>query len=216
MGMKHIYLLSEGQYEGVESVNVTTIKELNSKFTPKKYDVVIFTSKNAICCLNKIYREWKNIPAYSIGEGTSRVVKELGGEVAYEAKSSYGDEFAKEIVTLLSGKSVLFPRAKKVVSNVSGVLKNAGVDVHELILYESICEDKEIQIPCNDAVFIFTAPSIVRCFLKRVKWRDSFTAVAIGKKTSAAFPIHIKPYISPKQSIEACVSFAKTLSENNI
>jgi hypothetical protein len=37
--------------------------------------------------------------------------------------------------------------------------------------------------------------------------------VAIGKKTAAAFSLDIKYLISPKQSIDACVEFAKRLSK---
>jgi uroporphyrinogen-III synthase len=177
---------------------------------------VIFTSKNAVFSLNKIYKEWTKIPAYSIGTGTSGVIKELGGEVVYEAKNSYGDSFAKEIAVLLAGKSVLFPHAKKTASDIGALLKAANVNAHELIVYESVCKENISLRSENDAIFIFTAPSIVECFLKHIKWQKAFTAVAIGSKTASAFPPDIKPLISPEQTVEACVNFAKTLSKNYI
>ncbi|MDR0762426.1 MAG: uroporphyrinogen-III synthase, partial [Campylobacteraceae bacterium] len=85
--------------------------------------------------------------------------------------------------------------------------------VDEVVVYENVCKPcKEFDLPKN-AIFIFTSPSSVKCFLKCVKWREDFTAVAIGKKTAAAFSLDIKYLISPKQSIDACVEFAKRLSK---
>jgi uroporphyrinogen-III synthase len=214
--VRDIYLLNGERYEGVKSVKINEIIELNPPFIQKHYDAVIFTSKNAVLSIDKIYKEWTKLPSYSIGKGTSETIRKLGGQVAYEAKNSYGDGFAFEIAPLLFDKTALFPRAKKTASDVGGVLRAANVSVHELIVYESVCKENISLTPKDDAIFIFTAPSIVKCFLKLVKWRGGFTAVAIGEKTAAAFPSDIKPLISPKQTIEACVDFAKTLSKNYI
>jgi uroporphyrinogen-III synthase len=211
--MIDIYLLNNTKYEGVKNISVFEIKYLKPKFTPKNYDALIFTSKNAVFGIDKIYKEWTKLPAYSIGEGTSKVINELGGSLAYEAKSSYADDFAVEISQKLSGKLVLFARAKVVSSDVGGILKSKGVSVEELVVYENVCKPcEEIVLP-KSGIFIFTSPSSVKCFLKCTAWKDGFTAIAIGKKTAKAFGSDIKPLISPKQSIDACVEFAKKLSK---
>ncbi|MDR1976011.1 MAG: uroporphyrinogen-III synthase [Campylobacteraceae bacterium] len=214
--MQEIYLLNDAKFEGVKNIGVFRIEYLKPKFTPKNYDAIIFTSKNAVLAIDKIYKEWVKLPAYSIGEGTSRVIKEFGGRVIYEARSSYGDDFAGEIVRFLEGKSVLFARAKVVASNLSNILKQNGVLIDELIVYETLCKPcDEFEAPKN-GIFIFTSPSSVKCFLKCVRWQSSFTAVAIGKKTAAAFPPDIKPVISPKANVGECVALAKRLSKDCI
>ncbi|MDR2080965.1 MAG: uroporphyrinogen-III synthase [Campylobacteraceae bacterium] len=211
--MREIYLLNDAKYEGVKNIGVFAIKYLKPKFTPKNYDAVVFTSKNGVLGIDKIYKEWKKLPAYSIGKGTSQIIKELGGDLAHEAKVSYAEEFAAEISQKLAGKLVLFARAKIVSSDVGGILRGKGVHADEVVVYENRCK------PCGQfnaskgAIFIFTSPSSVKCFLKCAVWREDFTAVAIGKKTAAAFDDDIKPFIAPEQSIDACVEFAKRLSK---
>jgi uroporphyrinogen-III synthase len=211
--MLEIYLLNDTKYEGVKNIGVFEIKYLKPKFTLKNYDAIVFTSKNAVFGIERVYKEWKNLNAYSIGTGTSKTIREFGGNVIYEAKSSYGDEFAGEISQKLVGKSVLFARAKVVSSDVGGILSSYGVHVEELVVYENVCKPCEKFTAPKSGIFIFTSPSSVKCFLKCVEWREDFTAVAIGKKTALAFGPDIKPLISPKPSIGECVEFAKRLSK---
>ncbi|MDR2342419.1 MAG: uroporphyrinogen-III synthase, partial [Campylobacteraceae bacterium] len=68
--MLEIYLLNDAKYDGVKNIGVFEIKYLNPKFTQKKYNAVIFTSKNGVLGIDKIYKEWTKLPAYSIGKGT--------------------------------------------------------------------------------------------------------------------------------------------------
>jgi uroporphyrinogen-III synthase len=211
--MREIYLLNDAKYDGVKNLSVFEIKYLTPQFTPKNYDAIVFTSKNAVFGIDRIYKEWKKLSAYSIGEGTSKVIREFGGDVVHEAKVSYGEDFADEISRKLFGKSVLFVRAKVVSSDVGGILKSKGVHVDEIVVYENVCKPCAGFTPSNGAIFIFTSPSSVKCFLKCVKWREDFTAVVIGLKTAAAFGGDIKPLIAPKPSIHECVEFAKRLSK---
>ncbi|MDR2790555.1 MAG: uroporphyrinogen-III synthase [Campylobacteraceae bacterium] len=211
--MREIYLLNDAKYEGVKNIVVFEIRYLKPKFTPKNYDALIFTSKNGVLGLDRVYKEWKNLPAYSIGEGTSGAIKKLGGNLAYEAKVSYADEFAVQTAQKLAGKLVLFARAKIISSDVGGILTSRGVHVEEIIVYESVCKPCEkFDIP-KGAIFIFTSPFGVKRFFECAAWREDLTAIAIGKRTAAAFDDSIKPLIAPKQSIDACVEFAKRLSK---
>ncbi|MDR1461487.1 MAG: uroporphyrinogen-III synthase [Campylobacteraceae bacterium] len=214
--MREIYLLNDAKYDGVKNIGVFDIKYLNPKITPKEYEAVVFTSKNGVIGIDKIYKEWKKLPAYSIGEGTSKVIKKLGGNLVYEAKISYGDDFAAQISQKLFGKLVLFARAKVVFSDVGGILKSKDVHVEEIVVYENVCKPCKDFVLSKDGIFIFTSPSSVRCFLKCIKWNENFTAIAIGKKTAAAFSCDIKPLISPKLSIDECVAFAKKLSKSSL
>jgi uroporphyrinogen-III synthase len=195
---------------------VFEIEYLNPPLSRVDYDAVIFSSKNAVIGIDKIWDGWKKRSLYSIGEGTSEIIKKLGGIVSYEAKSSYGDKFAFEIAPLLKDKRALLPRAFEVASDIAGILRERDIGVEELVVYKTKSCKNAIDIPQRDAILIFTSPSSVKYFLNLSNWSGSFTAVAIGKKTAAAFPSQIKPLISPKQTIKSCVDFAKTLSKNYI
>jgi uroporphyrinogen-III synthase len=213
---KDIYLLNDEKYEGVKNLSVFDINFLHVKIDCSKFDAVIFTSKNAVLALEKIDKNWKNLEIYSIGKGTSKFINELGGNVFYEAKNSYGDEFAEKIIPFLKEKKVLFPRAKVVASDVFGILKSSHINIEEYIVYENICK-KLNNITCKPAhkdIIIFTSPSSVKCFLNYYKLHEENIIIAIGKKTAEAIPKNFKIHIPSEQTIVSCVEFAKKLSKN--
>lgn len=215
--MQDIYLLSNQTHKDTISLGVISINYFDISIDYNKYDSVIFTSKNAVYALDRLDKRWKNLQSYSIGEGTSKVIKELRGNLFYEAKDSYGDKFAKELSLMLQAKSVIFPHAKEVVSDVYNILKHHNISVEDAVVYETICKTyKTDQNFKKNSIFIFTSPSTVRCFFKNFTWDDSYKAIAIGQKTAEHLPESIKFYISPKQNIKECVTFAKRLSKSNI
>lgn len=214
---REIYLLSNEIRDDVKNLNVIDIKYLNPLFSCSDYDAIIFTSKNSVFAAEKLDKSWKNLQIYSIGLGTSKAIIDLKGEVYYQAKESYGDKFAHEIAKYLQGKKVLFPHAKEVVSDVIGILKSFHVSVDEFVVYETLCNKcKQSQKPKDNSILIFTSPSTVKCFLQNFNWNDSFVAIAIGDKTARALSCDKKVHISPAQSIDSCVNFAKRLSKDFI
>ena len=128
-----IYLLSDTFHEGV--VNLPQIKvicrDIELDLTP--YDALIFSSKNAVKAIEKINKVWRKIPSYAIGEPTAKSITKLNGNLVFTSNSSYGDDFAQEIYPKLKGKKVLFLRAKKVLSNLENILKEAGADLSTVI-----------------------------------------------------------------------------------
>jgi uroporphyrinogen-III synthase len=210
-----IYLLGDERFDGVINIAVSRIEFLSPEFEPKDYDGIVFTSKNAVRGIDRLWGGWRDVPSYSIGQGTSAEITRLGGHAAFTAARAYGDAFAEEIAPQLSGKSVLFPRARDVVSDVALLLRAEGVLVHELIVYQNGALD-ELPELSDEAIFIFTAPSSVTRFLHLAKWRDTYTAVAIGAKTAAAFPDTIIPHIAPLQSVASCVQYAQKIKQKSL
>ena len=207
-----VYLLSDKEYDGAISLGVIGIRFLEIPFTCKGVDALVFTSKNAVVAVDRLDPSWRQLPSFAIGDGTAKMIEHLGGSVAYTATSSYGDDFALEIISRLYGKKVLFPRAKVVISHLSDILRTNGVRVDEIIVYETLCRScEEIPSPEIDSVLIFTSPSTVDCFFKCFSWHDSWKAVCIGKRTAEALPQSIVPYLSPSQTIPACIAYAHTL-----
>ena len=201
-----IYLLNNQKYEGIKNLPVIEIEYKNVEV---KFDVdyLLFTSKNGVIAVDKIDKNWQNIPAICIGEPTANMVKKLGGKVEYIADSSYGDDLAYEIIKNYNPSKILFLRAKKVLSKIVEILKDNGFEVIEKIVYETKC--KKLEFIPKEGIFIFTSPSTVKCFLSQTKWKDSYKAIAIGTKTAQAFPYDIK--ISNIQTIDNCIKIAKEL-----
>jgi uroporphyrinogen-III synthase len=175
------------------------------------YDALIFSSKNGVKAISKINQKWKDIPSYAIGIPTSNFIQKEGGQVAYVSHSAYGNDFAKELVSKLKGKKVLFLRAQVVLSDLEAILKSAGIDLTSQVVYETTCKEQvDVRLKEN-SVFIFTSPSTVECFFEHYEWRSDYKAVCIGDVTAKSFPIDISLHVSKIQTIPACIELAKTL-----
>jgi len=203
-----IYLLNNQKYDGIENLPVIKINYLTPKINFSNIDYLLFTSKNGVIGLDKISDKWKNIPAITIGEPTAKVVEKLGGKVKYVAKSSYGDELAKEILNNFEPSNILFSKAKIVLSDIVEVLEKNKFNVIQKITYETICNkiDKSL---VENSIFIFTSPSTIKCFFKQFKWNSTFKAIAIGNRTASYFPEKI--VVSNIQTIDNCIKIAKNM-----
>jgi uroporphyrinogen-III synthase len=211
--MSKIYILSPKQYAGAENLPVIVFDYFDKEIDLSPYDALIFTSKNGVLALEEINPLWRSKEIYSIGSGTTRAVKALGGNVVYEARSSYGDNFAEEIKTHLAGKKVLFLCPKVVTSHLNTILRDAGVDLDEEVIYETKCNDCEkLHIPEKGSYIIFSSPSTIECFFKCFTWDESYTAIVIGEKTASYMPEAISFVMSPKQTIDACIAVAEQKS----
>ncbi len=202
-----IYILSEKSFKDAKNLLCIVINYIQKDINLNYFEALIFTSKNAVTAIDKINKNWKDLPSYSIGSGTSKAIKELGGNVVYEAKSSYGDDFAKEIKKRLNGRRVLFLRAKKVTSKLNQILIENGVILSEEIVYETLCNDcKNLKTPPDGSCIVFSSPSTVKCFFKCFNWNSSYKAVVIGEVTLKALPKDIPYILSDKPNIPSCIT----------
>ncbi len=208
---KKIYVLSEKRYKGAQNLAVIKIIFLNVKVDLNPFDALIFTSKNAVKAINNISQLWKSKEIYSIGKGTSEAVLNMNVKPTYTAISSYGDNFAKEIIPFLKEKKVLFLRAEIITSKLNTILLNESIDLDEKIIYKTVCNDMLKTFPEKHSVIIFSSPSTIECFFKKFTWDNSYKAVAIGEKTASFIPKNIKYTISNEQTITSCIKLAKNL-----
>ena len=204
--MQNIFILSEKRYKGAKNLPCIMIVYHDRKIELSNYDALVFTSKNGVEAIDRINKDWKKLPSYSIGSGTSKAIKELGGNLVFEAKNSYGDKFADEIKQKLFGKNVLFLRAKEVTSKLNTILKENGVQLFEEIVYETVCNEcKNLQKPPKNSCIIFSSPSTIKCFFNCFSWDESYKAVVIGKVTAKAMPDGVEFVLSDKTNLESCV-----------
>ncbi|MFX4283272.1 uroporphyrinogen-III synthase [Aliarcobacter butzleri] len=209
--MKKIYLLNEQKHEDVENLEVFQIKYIKSDVDLKKYDALVFTSKNGVKAINSFNQDWKNIPSYAIAQKTANTIIKLGGVVEFIGNSGHGNDFAYELKNILKDKKVLYVKALKTVSNLPNILKENGVFLDEIIAYKTSCKKSNIILEEN-SIFIFTSPSSVECFFKQYSWKNSYKAIVIGKTTAEFLPSNINYEISSQTSVEECIKLAKQLS----
>ncbi|MCT7589432.1 uroporphyrinogen-III synthase [Aliarcobacter butzleri] len=209
--MKKIYLLNEQKHEGIENLEVFQIEYIKSDVDLKKYDALVFTSKNGVKAINSFNQNWKNIPSYAIAQKTANTIMKLGGVVEFIGNSGHGNDFAYELKNVLKDKKVLYVKALKTVSNLPNILKENGIFLDEIIAYKTSCKKSNIILEEN-SIFIFTSPSSVECFFKQYSWKNSYKAIVIGKTTAEFLPSNVNYEISSQTSVEECIKLAKQLS----
>ena len=209
--MKKIYLLNEQKHEDVENLEVFQIEYIKSDVDLKKYDALVFTSKNGVKAINSFNQDWKNISSYAIAQKTANTIIKLGGVVEFIGNSGHGNDFAYELKNVLKDKKVLYVKALKTVSNLPNILKENGIFLDEIIAYKTSCKKSNIILEEN-SIFIFTSPSSVECFFKQYSWKNSYKAIVIGKTTAEFLPSNINYEISSQTSVEECIKLAKQLS----
>lgn len=210
-----IYLVSHTKFsdDNVKHLQVCDIKFKKFNINLNDFDSLVITSKNSIKALKYNDIKFFDLEIFSIGDGSTKEALEFGFSKIYTAKNSYGDEFAHEISPFLKNKKVLFLRAKDVVSNVSGILRQGCVNLKEILAYENsfLNLPKGLQPPKNSTI-IFTSPSNVDGFLKNFDLDLSYKIIVIGKKTQSKIENFPNLILSQKQSIKYCIEIAKKLS----
>jgi len=208
--MNDIYLLNDMKVDGVKNIPLLGIRFLSKQINVLEYDALVFTSKNAAYALDSFNIEWRSVPCFVIAQKTAKVIEELGGNIAYIGNSGHGNEFALELTDVLKGKKVLYLRAKKVVSRLVPLLKQAHIDVDEAIIYETACNKIENpEVPKKGSVIIFSSPSTIECFFENFAWNSSYKAVVIGQTTAQYLPKQVPYVVSKSTSIEECIALAK-------
>lgn len=202
----NIYSFSDKKVKWAKNIEILDVEVIDNNIDLSKYDAIVFTSKNAINSINNSNPNWKNIPSYVMSPQSAKLVKHLGGKLAYIGKEKTGNEYAYELVDKLVGKNVLYLRGSKVVSNLINIFNINSIKCDDYIVYKTKTKkiDKKIKFPKN-STFIFSSPSIIKSFFENFQWQDSYKAICIGKTTAEFLPKNIDVHISDDTSINSCV-----------
>jgi len=206
--LKNIYLLSDTKKLGVTNVPTIQIKFFDKYIDIKNFDNLIFTSKNGVRALDKVCKNWKDIPAISIGKKTADEVCKIGGFNIFTSKKGYGNHLVNDILTNFSDKAILYIRPEIVASNLTQMLLENNINIQEKILYKTEC--RELSYNFENPIFIVTSPSTVKCLLN-IEIPKSSIFIAIGKTTFQEIPKKYLKYISKYRNIDSCIFLAKNL-----
>jgi len=207
-----VYVLSSTQVDGAINLPVIKTEFFDAEINIDDFDILIFTSKNGVKGLDRLGVEWKGKPSIAIGEATADVIKKLRGRVSFVSGEAYGDELAMEITKRYRFLKFLYPRAKEIASSLPEILRQKGSDITEVVVYETLCADICFDAPQEGSAIIFSSPSAVKCFFEKFGWNNNYKCIAIGKTTAAAIDFCNEVHISPKQTLESAVAYAKNLS----
>jgi len=209
---KLIYLLSPIAAKDIIHLPMISFSILDVDIDFSEYDLLMFTSKQAVKSIEQINPEWKTVPCLAIGESTAKMIMSLGGEVVHQAQNFYGQTLSQDIVTLFKEKKILYLRPKEVSFDARAYLETQGIVLDEKNIYETSCFSYDkTKKPSKNAIIIFTSPSTIRCFFKSFDWDKSYTAVVIGEVTKKHLPAYVCVEVASSPQIEACITKAKEL-----
>lgn len=207
-----IYLLSPLQKEGCLHLPMIDFSLIEEELVLDAYDLLMFTSKQAVKSVEALNQNWKKIPSLAIGASTAAEIKRLGGTVLYQPRSFYGKSLSKDIIEKFSDKKILYLRPKVLSFDSKNFLAQAGIELHEKIIYETFCiKYTKESTPEKNAIIIFTSPSTIHCFLENFEWDFSYTAIVIGEATKEHLPDNVVYEVADKPQIDACISKAKEI-----
>lgn len=207
----NIFLFSKTTHSDVIHIPILSTLYLQPTVNFDDYDAIVLTSKQAVTALEKISAKWKKIPALSIASKTEEMVRDAGGTLL-ERGNGYGDSLDDIIVKKYADKRWLYPRPKVVASNFKERVIEAGVDMDDIVVYETSCNRScgEIVLP-DDAVLIFTSPFTIGCFLELFAFKPTHRIVVIGTTTAKALPGEVEYLLPEVPNVDACVALAKRL-----
>ncbi len=201
-----IYILSDTDIQGAKKLPVIWQRYFPPSVDIAAYDYLLFTSKNGVKAINYYTDSWKTIPSLAIGKATAKTIEQLGGKVAFVAKSFYGKDFIKEVAKRFKGAKFLYLRPKRVATDIAAIAKELGLDVKEAVIYETLCQECDrVEPPPKGSTIIFSSPSTIRCFFGCFEWDSSYRAVVIGKKSASAMPKNIFYILFEQMSLQEIV-----------
>ncbi len=207
-----IYLLSPLHKEGCIHLPMIDFSLVEEELVLDGYDLLMFTSKQAVKSAETLNKSWKEIPCLAIGASTAGEIERLGGTVLYQPRSFYGKSLGEDIIEKFSDKKILYLRPKVVSFDSKNFLAQAGIELQEKIIYETSCiKYTKESAPEKNAIIIFTSPSTIHCFLESFEWNESYTAVVIGEATKEHLPAQAQYEVADIPQIDACIVKAKQI-----
>lgn len=174
------------------------------------YEGIIVTSKQAAVALQFYTPHWDKLKVICVGESTASAMKELGARHV-DIADGYGVSIL-EVLSLHEGRW-LYLRPQIIASSWPDRARELGMEIDEVTIYETTCNNdmKEIKID-ESGVLIFTSPSSVNCFTKKVDILPTHDVIVIGKTTQKALPLGVKSHLSVQTSVSSCVRMARQIA----
>ena len=141
----------------------------------------------------------------AIGEGTARVLYELGREVQFRGNGHPG-ETAKKFARVAGGQTVLFPRAKNSRRSIQRQLAG-GICSIDLVVYDNEPEPRAFDVTFQ--YLVFTSPLNVTAYLQENVLFPDQVVIAIGVSTAESLlangvkRVHIAPEPSENGLLQA-------------
>ena len=144
--------------------------------------LAIFTSSNAVKVVGKIVSPETNWKIYCIEPATKKTVETIFPNSSIAATAKDAAELSEKIVKENSVKQIVFFCGNQRRDLLPSQLKNNGIEVEELVVYQTI-ETPQIISKKYDGILFFS-PSAVRSFFAKNKLEATTQIFSVGKTTA--------------------------------
>lgn len=199
-------LLIAADFE-VEETDFISIKNQDFDFESKSCDALIFCSQNAVysALMHPKCSEMKTKSVFCVGLKTKNLLTENGFNVM--AYTGYADDLCQIMTLVYPNFRYTFLSGNLRKDTIPDGLKNAGIAVAEIQIYETLLAPKKLKTTF-DAILFFS-PSAVKSYLKNNKITKEL-CFCIGNTTALEVEKHSKnaivaAYPTIESVIEACL-----------
>jgi uroporphyrinogen-III synthase len=144
--------------------------------------VAIFTSSKAVKAVGKLIPAKISWKIFCIEPATKSSVEDYFENVTIAGAATNAEELADTIISDKSVKKVVFFCGNKRRNTLPGKLKDNGIEVEELVVYNTV-EKPQLVSKSYDGILFFS-PSAVRSFFSVNEIKNSTTLFAIGNTTA--------------------------------
>lgn len=173
----------------IDEIPFIEIKHIDSPELQKRVSALsrqeitaIFTSANAVYALQKMVAISPQWDIFCIGHKTKRKVADTFDNEHIVGVADYGAQLAEEILSHPGIKQIFFFCSNRRQNLLPDKLKEAGIEVEELVLYQTIEKPKFVSGPYDGIVFF--SPSGVSSFFSKNKIGPHTKLFAIGRTTA--------------------------------
>jgi uroporphyrinogen-III synthase len=150
---------------------------------------VVFTSRRAVeysgAFLHEIVSSNREMIIAAIGDGTAGSLARAGFHAHLVSRGRTGERLGRELLRRLKpGDRVLHVRGNLTTGTMAEVLKDAGVSMDDLVVYENVEPELAPLDAGGDYVVVCASPSAVERFVKANPLLSSCRFVAIGPVTA--------------------------------
>jgi uroporphyrinogen-III synthase len=148
-----------------------------------KHTTVVFTSAKAVDAVASVMNE-PSWDIYCIDGNTMQAVEKHFSHSSIKATATNAATLAAEILNRAPAAAITFFCGNLRRDELPDILKQAGLAVHEITVYETIILKKEINKPYN--AILFASPSAVEGYFSVNSLPANTTCFAIGNTTADA------------------------------
>ena len=173
------------EIEGRSLIRTFPIVNVLDPFYLKHIDWIFFSSRNGVEYFFKLKPVLpKHVKFGVVGRGSEDALRKYGHLANFVGETGDITEVAEEFAPLVTGQTVLFPRAQDSLLSIQKSL-SADTKVVDLPIYETVIEDEIDQTYAE--VLIFTSPSNVDAYFANNLLDPGQKVIAIGNSTGKKF-----------------------------